>query len=137
VAKHKHLALQAGFDVKLNRNWSINVDVKKVQIRSDVYMAGEQISRVKPDPVLIGVGLGYRFRRNRHAAGRCAAASATMHHDTQGRPGHGRIEWSRARRSLHFASSSAARRDTTAVVAVDRVSFPDASKHADAPACSE
>jgi hypothetical protein len=60
VAKHKHLALQAGFDVKLNRNWSINVDVKKVQIRSDVYMAGEQISRVKPDPVLIGVGLGYR-----------------------------------------------------------------------------
>ena len=38
------LALQAGFDVKLNRNWSINVDVKKVQIRSDVHMAGEQIA---------------------------------------------------------------------------------------------
>jgi outer membrane protein len=55
------LALQAGFDVKLNRNWSINVDVKKVQIRSDVHMAGEQISRVKLDPVLIGVGVGYRF----------------------------------------------------------------------------
>lgn len=55
------LALQAGFDVKLNRNWSINVDVKKVQIRSDVSMAGEQISRVKLDPVLFGVGVGYRF----------------------------------------------------------------------------
>lgn len=55
------LALQAGFDVKLNRNWSINVDVKKVQIRSDVSMGGEQISRVKLDPVLFGVGVGYRF----------------------------------------------------------------------------
>lgn len=55
------LALQAGFDVRLNRNWSINVDVKKVQIRSDVSMAGEQISRVKLDPVLFGVGVGYRF----------------------------------------------------------------------------
>lgn len=55
------VALQAGFDVKLNRNWSINVDVKKVQIRSDVSMAGEQISRVKLDPVLFGVGVGYRF----------------------------------------------------------------------------
>lgn len=55
------LALQAGFDVKLNRNWSINVDVKKVQIRSDVSMAGEQISRVKLDPVLFGIGVGYRF----------------------------------------------------------------------------
>lgn len=55
------LALQAGVDVKLNRNWSLNFDVKKIQIRSDVTAAGTQISRVKVDPLLFGVGVGYRF----------------------------------------------------------------------------
>ncbi|MFJ2988021.1 OmpW family protein [Collimonas sp. NPDC087041] len=55
------LALQAGVDYKLDKNWSLNFDVKKVQIRSDVYAGGEQISRVKIDPWLIGVGVGYRF----------------------------------------------------------------------------
>ena len=54
-------ALQLGADYKLDRNWSINVDVKKVQIRSDVFMAGARASKVKVDPVLFGVGLGYRF----------------------------------------------------------------------------
>ena len=55
------LALKAGVDYKLDKNWSLNFDVKKVQIRSDVYAGGEQISRVKIDPWLIGVGVGYRF----------------------------------------------------------------------------
>lgn len=55
------LALQAGVDFKIDKNWSINLDVKKVQIRSDVLLAGEKISKVKVDPVLIGVGVGYRF----------------------------------------------------------------------------
>jgi outer membrane protein len=55
------LALQAGVDFKLDRNWSINFDVKKVQIRSDVRAGGAQISRVKVDPLLVGIGLGYRF----------------------------------------------------------------------------
>jgi hypothetical protein len=32
-----------------------------VQIRSDVSMAGKQISRLKLDPVLFGVGAGYRL----------------------------------------------------------------------------
>lgn len=54
-------ALQAGFDVKLDRNWSLNIDVKKVQIRSDVYVGGARASKVKVDPVLFGVGVGYRF----------------------------------------------------------------------------
>jgi len=54
-------ALQAGFDVKLDRNWSLNVDVKKVQIRSDVYVGGARASKVKVDPVLFGIGVGYRF----------------------------------------------------------------------------
>jgi outer membrane protein len=55
------LALQAGVDVKLDDRWSFNLDVKKMQIRSDVEIAGARASRVKIDPVLLGLGIGYRF----------------------------------------------------------------------------
>jgi outer membrane protein len=55
------LALQAGVDYQLDSRWSLNVDVKKLQLRSDVTIGGAQASRVKVDPVLLGVGLGYRF----------------------------------------------------------------------------
>jgi outer membrane protein len=55
------LALQAGVDFKIDKNWSINLDIKKVQIRSDVMVSGAKVSEVKVDPVLIGVGVGYRF----------------------------------------------------------------------------
>ncbi|KQV42905.1 MULTISPECIES: OmpW family protein [unclassified Duganella] len=55
------LALQAGVDYKLDKNWSLNLDIKKVQIRSDVLLAGVKVSKVKVDPVMLGVGVGYRF----------------------------------------------------------------------------
>lgn len=55
------LALQAGVDFKLDKNWSLNLDIKKVQISSDVAIAGAKVSNVKVDPLLVGVGLGYRF----------------------------------------------------------------------------
>ena len=55
------LALQAGVDYKIDKNWSLNFDVKKLQIRSDVYAGGQQISTVRIDPWLIGMGVGYRF----------------------------------------------------------------------------
>lgn len=55
------LALQAGVDFKIDKKWSLNLDVKKVQIRSDVSTAAGQLSTVKIDPWLIGVGVGYRF----------------------------------------------------------------------------
>jgi len=55
------LALQAGVDYKLSQNWSLNVDVKKLQLRSDVLIGGVKASRVKVDPVLFGIGVGYRF----------------------------------------------------------------------------
>lgn len=55
------LALQAGVDFKLDKNWSLNLDIKKVQIRSDVTAGGAYLSRVKVDPLLVGVGVGYRF----------------------------------------------------------------------------
>lgn len=54
-------AFQAGLDIPLDRNWSINLDVKKAYIRSDVYDGGSSLGRLRVDPVLYGVGLGYRF----------------------------------------------------------------------------
>ena len=55
-------ALQAGMDVPLTKNWSLNVDVKKVQIRAEVQAQdGSEVDTLKVDPLMIGVGLGYRF----------------------------------------------------------------------------
>jgi outer membrane protein len=54
-------ALQAGVDFRIDGKWSVNLDVKKVQIRSDVDINGVHASRAKIDPVLLGVGVGYRF----------------------------------------------------------------------------
>lgn len=54
-------AIQAGIDYKIDRNWSLNLDVKKIHIRSDVNTAAGTISQVRIDPWLIGVGIGYRF----------------------------------------------------------------------------
>ena len=51
-------ALQVGFDYALDKNWSINFDVKKVYIDTNV---SGGIGKFKVDPVLVGVGLGYRF----------------------------------------------------------------------------
>ncbi|WP_373989493.1 OmpW family protein [Duganella sp. BuS-21] len=55
------LALQAGADIALDKRWSFNVDVKKAQIRSDVLIGGAKASRVKIDPLMLAVGVGYRF----------------------------------------------------------------------------
>jgi outer membrane protein len=54
-------ALQAGVDVPLTKQVSLNFDVKKVQIQSDVYSSGAKAGTLKLDPVLVGVGVGYRF----------------------------------------------------------------------------
>jgi outer membrane protein len=54
-------ALQAGVDIPLSGNLSLNLDVKKVYIRTDVSAAGANLGTFKIDPVLFGVGLGWRF----------------------------------------------------------------------------
>ncbi|QTD45956.1 OmpW/AlkL family protein [Ottowia testudinis] len=54
-------ALQIGASYALSKNLSINVDVKKVWIKTDVYAGGAKAGSFKVDPVLVGVGLGYRF----------------------------------------------------------------------------
>ncbi len=54
-------ALQAGFDYRLTDRLYFNVDIKKTWISADVKLAGQTISKVRVDPWLVGVGLGYRF----------------------------------------------------------------------------
>jgi outer membrane protein len=55
------LALQAGVDIPLQGRLSLNIDVKKVQISTDVSAGGTQLGTFKVDPLLVGVGLGWRF----------------------------------------------------------------------------
>jgi len=54
-------ALQVGASYALTKNLSLNLDVKKVWIKTDVYAGGNKAGTFKVDPVLVGVGLGYRF----------------------------------------------------------------------------
>ncbi|MBI2308928.1 MAG: OmpW family protein [Rhodocyclales bacterium] len=55
-------AVQVGFDYKLTKNLFFNLDVKKAHVRSDLEAEGlGKVSRVKVDPLLVGVGLGWRF----------------------------------------------------------------------------
>ena len=51
-------ALQVGFDYALNKNWSLNFDVKKLYIDTNV---SDSIDKFKVDPILVGLGVGYRF----------------------------------------------------------------------------
>ena len=55
------LALQAGVDFPLGDGWLLNLDVKKVQIQTDVYSAGTKAGTFKVDPLLLAVGVGKRF----------------------------------------------------------------------------
>ena len=54
-------ALQLGVDFPVAKNVYLNFDVKKVYIKTDVSAAGNKIGTFKVDPVLFGIGLGWRF----------------------------------------------------------------------------
>lgn len=54
-------ALQVGVDIPLAKNLYLNFDVKKVYIKTDVTAGGAKLGTFKVDPVLVGVGLGWRF----------------------------------------------------------------------------
>jgi outer membrane protein len=54
-------ALQVGVDIPLGKQLSLNFDLKKVYIRTDVSAGGANIGTFKADPTLFGVGLGWRF----------------------------------------------------------------------------
>jgi outer membrane protein len=59
------LALQAGFDYMINRNWGLNFDVKKLWLRPDysatVTPLGPITGKLTIDPWIIGLGVTYRF----------------------------------------------------------------------------
>lgn len=55
------LAVGAGFDVPLADGWLFNVDVKKVQIRTDIKSNGSKVGEFKVDPLLLSIGVGRRF----------------------------------------------------------------------------
>ena len=52
---------QIGFDYALNKNWFLNLDVKYVQMNTDVKVNGAKVGKVDLDPMLYGIGVGYRF----------------------------------------------------------------------------
>jgi len=54
-------ALQVGADYEISKNVYLNLDVKKVQIRTDVSSFGNKVGTFKVDPLLVGIGVGYRF----------------------------------------------------------------------------
>jgi outer membrane protein len=54
-------AVQLGLDMPFGGGWLFNVDVKKVQIKTDVYSFGAKAGTFKVDPTLLSVGFGKRF----------------------------------------------------------------------------
>ena len=54
-------ALQVGVDIPLSANMYFNIDVKKVLIRTDVFAGTANLGTFKVDPLLVGMGLGWRF----------------------------------------------------------------------------
>jgi outer membrane protein len=54
-------ALQLGVDYEIVKNVYLNLDVKKVQIGFDVFSGPAKAGEFKVDPVLVGLGIGYRF----------------------------------------------------------------------------
>lgn len=59
------LALQAGVDISLGGKWYFNADVKKIWLNTDATWTQNTgtkiVSDLDIDPVIVSVGLGYRF----------------------------------------------------------------------------
>lgn len=58
---HLGYALQAGFDYMIDERFSVNFDVKKVFLKTNVRVNGLYTAKVNLDPWIVGVGMGYRF----------------------------------------------------------------------------
>ncbi len=55
------LAAQGGVDIKIDDQWSFNVDIKRAAIRSDVRAGGARLTEARLDPWLYAVGFRYDF----------------------------------------------------------------------------
>jgi outer membrane protein len=55
-------AFQAGFDYAISGPWSLNLDVKKIFLDTDVSInGGATTTKAHLDPWVFGLGVGYRF----------------------------------------------------------------------------
>ncbi|MCS3805234.1 outer membrane protein [Chromobacterium alkanivorans] len=57
-------ALQLGADYAINKNWFVNLDVKKIWIKTDVtadQLGGAKLGELKIDPWVFGIGFGTKF----------------------------------------------------------------------------
>jgi outer membrane protein len=54
-------ALQAGIDIAVNKDWFVNLDVKKLYIKTDVKAGSTHLGTLKINPVVFGVGIGTKF----------------------------------------------------------------------------
>lgn len=56
---------QAGVDYDINENWFINVDVKRLMLSTDVVVNAGELGKIPAevdiDPLLFGVGVGYKL----------------------------------------------------------------------------
>lgn len=55
------LAGQVGFDYMFNKNWGLNLDVKYIQMETDVSLNGSKIGTLNLSPITAGLGVSYRF----------------------------------------------------------------------------
>jgi outer membrane protein len=55
------LAAQIGADYMLTKNWGINLDVKYINIKTEVYAAGAHIGHLDLSPIATSVGVTYKF----------------------------------------------------------------------------
>ena len=54
-------AAQGGCDYKIGRRTFVNVDVKKLWLEAGLTSAGTRVGTVHLDPILVGIGYGFRF----------------------------------------------------------------------------
>lgn len=54
-------ALQIGADIELTKGTYLNLDLKKVDLKTTVYSSGVEAGKFKVNPTLASVGLGWRF----------------------------------------------------------------------------
>ncbi|RQH07968.1 OmpW/AlkL family protein [Paraburkholderia dinghuensis] len=54
-------ALQMGIDIDVAKNVFINADIKKIWMRTGASAGGTSLGTLYIDPLIVGVGVGYRF----------------------------------------------------------------------------
>jgi outer membrane protein len=55
------VAFHGGVDFNFNKNWLMTADIRWIQMRNDVKHDGNNVGKVKVDPWVLGVAVGYRF----------------------------------------------------------------------------